>query len=328
MTEHSRSRSRPRAAWGAAVAALLVAFACGRSTPDAPPPGPPPSILLVTLDTTRADAIGHGSARAETPAFDALARRGRLFRAAYATAPETLPSHSSIMTGLYPGGHGVHENGRRLADAHAVLAERLQQAGYQTAAFVSSFVLDRRFGLSRGFERYDDEMPDGVAERSAGATTDRALTYHRTPSSSPRRVWVHNIDPHAPYAPPEPYRTRDAGDPYHREVAAMDAELRRLIGAFDATAPGPRAIIVLADHGEGLGDHGEQQHGNLLYQSTMHVPLVIAGPGVEPGVTDSPVSTRRIFQTVLDWAGIDNTDSLRGGGPEVVLGEAMKPYLS
>jgi arylsulfatase A-like enzyme/tetratricopeptide (TPR) repeat protein len=302
----------------------LLAAACGRAPQDASPPRP--SILLVTLDTTRADAMGPGARGVETPAFDALAARGRRFRQAYAAVPETLPSHASMMTGLYPAGHGIHENGRVLPAAHAVLAERLRGLGYRTAAFVSSFVLARRFGLARGFDVYDDATAPGQSERSARETTDRALAHLDAVSGQPLFLWVHYFDPHAPYVPPEPYRTRFAAKPYLGEVAAMDEQLGRLVTAFERK--GPAAIVVVADHGEGLGDHGEPQHGNLLYQSTMHVPLAIAGPGVSPGVADAPVSTRHVFHTVLDFAGAGAADSLRAPRDEVVLAEAMKPFLS
>jgi len=315
------------------IATLIVALAAvsgctgtkpGGSTAQAPAH---PSILLVTLDTTRADAIGPEAQGIETPSFSALAARGRRFRQAYATVPETLPSHSSIMTGLYPAGHGIHENARFLESRHPVLAERLKAAGYRTAAFVSSFVLSRRFGLQRSFDVFDDEPQQGASERSAADTTGRALAYLSGVNPQPVFMWVHYFDPHAPYTPPEPFRSRYAARPYLGEVAAMDQQLGRLVQAFESSAPGPIAIVVAADHGEGLGDHGETQHGNLLYQSTMHVPLVVVGPGVPSGTIDAPVSTRRIFHTVLDWAGIDPALSLRGTQQEVVLGEAMKPFL-
>ena len=286
-----------------------------------------PSILLVTLDTTRADAVGPEARGIETPSLNALAARGRRFRQAYATVPETLPSHTSIMTGLYPAGHGIHENARYLDKRHLVLAERLKSAGYRTAGFVSSFVLSRRFGLTRGFDLFDDEPQQGSNERSAAHTTGRVLAYLSGTSAQPLFLWVHYFDPHSPYTPPEPFRSRYASKPYLGEVAAMDQQLGRLVEAFESSAPGPRAIVVVSDHGEGLGDHGERQHGNLLYQSTMHVPLVVVGPGVSPGMIDAPVSTRRVFHTLLDWAGIDATLSLRGTEQEVVLGEAMKPFL-
>jgi arylsulfatase A-like enzyme/Tfp pilus assembly protein PilF len=318
----------------AGLAFWLVACAagCNRAPAPASSAGPAalrPSILLVTLDTTRADAIGPEAAGVETPAFNAVAARGRRFRQAYATVPETLPSHSSMMTGLYPGGHGVHENARYLGPSVPVLAERLQQAGYRTSAVISSFILARRFGLARGFDRYDEALGAGN-ERSSLAATDAAIADLGQPSDKPRFLWVHYYDAHAPYTPPEPYRTRYAKNPYLGEVAAMDEQLGRLVQAFERQARGPIAIAIVADHGEGLGEHGESQHGDLLFQSTMHVPLVLAGPGVEPGVSDTPVSTRRIFHTVLDWAGGGAEHSLREHGAAVaepVLGEAMKPFL-
>ncbi len=304
-----------------------VLTACGSTPPPAPAAVDRPSILLVTLDTTRADSIGPDAVGIETPAFTALAARGRRFIQAYATVPETLPSHSAMLTGLYPAGHGVHENGRFLSAGHPVLANRLKQAGYRTQAFVSSFVLTRRFGLARGFDVYDDEAPAGRAERTARETTDAALARMGEWAGQPTFLWVHYFDPHAPYAPPEPFKRQYAGKPYLGEIAAMDAQLGRLVQTFEQRAKGPIAIVVVADHGEGLGDHGETLHGNLLYQSTMHVPLVIMGPGVAPGVADEPVSTRRVYHTMLDWAGVDAANSLRGLSTEVVLGEAMKPFL-
>jgi arylsulfatase A-like enzyme/Tfp pilus assembly protein PilF len=343
-------------------AVFVLVSACGSPpAPDRAAPAVRPSILLVTMDTTRADSIGPDAAGIETPAFNALAARGQRFRAAYATIPETLPSHTSMMTGLYPAGHGVHENARILSSTHPVLADRLQKSGYRTAAFVSSFVLARRFGLARGFDVYDDEQPAGRAERAAADTTAAALAELRVPSKGPRFIWVHYFDPHYPYVPPEPFLSRYRTTPYLGEVAAMDHELGRLVTAFEAQAAReghPAAIAVVADHGEGLGDHGESQHGHLLYQSTMHVPLICAGAGIPAGVNDTPVSTRRVYHTLMSWAGLDSGGSLvdigsvgnrdsglgtrggdsagglagrsggRGGGqPEVVLGEAMKPFL-
>lgn len=316
--------------WMAAASLALAAFAgCGR-TADTPPAAPAPvkpSILLITLDTTRADAIGPEARGIETPSFNAVAARGRRFRQAYATVPETLPSHASMMTGLYPAGHGVHQNARYVPASAALLAEKLRAAGYRTSAFVSSFAVAARFGLARGFETYDDGHTANGNERSARDTTDAALRGLARRPGEPVFLWVHYYDPHTPYAPPEPYRSRFAATPYLGEVAAMDAEIGRLTQAFERDARGPAAIVIAADHGEGLGDHGESQHGQLLYQPTMHVPLVIAGPGVAPSVVDTPVSTRRVFHTVLDWAGLGAGQSLRGEHDEVVLGEAMKPFL-
>ena len=313
--------------------ALCALCACGRGGSTAAPPGSTaerPSILLVTLDTTRADAIGPDATGVETPAFNALAARARRYRQAYAAVPETLPSHTSMMTGLYPAGHGVHENARYVSGATPLAAERLHQAGYRTSAFVSSFALSRRFGLARGFDVYDDTLPAGQSERTSRATVDAAIADlgAAAPSAKTARfVWVHLYDPHAPYDPPEPYRTRYKEHPYLGEVAAMDEQLGRLFKAWDEQVPGPRAFIVVADHGEGLGDHGERQHGYLLYQSTVHVPLLVAGPGVTPGTSDTPVSTRRVFYTLLDWAGLGAEHSLRDTADEPVLAEAMKPFL-
>jgi arylsulfatase A-like enzyme/Tfp pilus assembly protein PilF len=305
---------------------VTVVAACGR--------GGRPNILLLTLDTTRADVLGPDAVGVATPAFNAIAARGQRFRQAYATVPETLPSHSSMMTGLYPAGHGVHENGRYLSDRHPVLAALLKGAGYRTDAFVSTFVLARQFGLARGFDTYADDFSGGRAdrtsraERSSEETTDAVIAALGQPASAqPRFLWVHFNDPHTPYTPPEPYLSRYPGTPYLGEVAAMDAEIGRLVQAFEARVPEPRAILIVADHGEGLGDHGERQHGNLLYQATMRVPLLLVGPGVAPGVNDAPVSIRRVFHTILDWAGLDAAHSLRTDDPDVVLAEAMKPFL-
>ncbi|MGE5199035.1 MAG: sulfatase-like hydrolase/transferase, partial [Rhodospirillaceae bacterium] len=180
------------------VLAALAAGAAGCGQGAAPVPGPPgaasgqkPSILLVTLDTTRADAMGPEAAGITTASFNAVAARGRLFRQAYATVPETLPSHASLMTGLYPAGHGIHENARRLPDATPVLAERLKGAGYRTVAVVASFVLAKRFGLARGFDVYDDHLPAGRQARVATEVTDAALAALGGTAGEPVFLWVH-----------------------------------------------------------------------------------------------------------------------------------------
>ena len=318
---------------GIAVVALATGLpGCGRGTSPSTAgtggaPAPRPSILLVTLDTTRADSIGPGAIGIRTASFNAVAARGRLFRQAYATVPETLPSHASLMSGLYAAGHGIHENARRLPDATPVLAAQLKAAGYRTAAVVASFVLARRFGLARGFDVYDDRLPEGRQERTAGEVTEAALALLEAGPDGPTFLWVHFWDPHHPYTPPEPFRNAQPNSPYLGEVLYMDAELGRLVESFERRAKGPTAVIIVGDHGEGLGDHGESQHGNLLYQSTMHVPLVVAGPGVRAGTVETPVSIRRVYHTVLDFAGLGAADSLRGESTDVVLGEAMKPFL-
>ncbi|MGE3344205.1 MAG: sulfatase-like hydrolase/transferase [Vicinamibacterales bacterium] len=312
----------------ATTMALLVLAACGGGSSSSPA-AQAPWILLVTLDTTRADVMTPDVA----PVFTRLAAEGRRFTRAHATVPETLPSHTSMLTGLYPGGHGIHENGRAVSDTQPLLASELKSAGYQTAAVVSSYVLARRFGLARGFDGYDDGLAAGANEQTAGETSRKAReAIARLGASGPAFLWVHFFDAHAPYAPPEPYRGKFATEPYRGEVAYADAESGAVIDAFRAAARAAgrdAAVIIASDHGEGLGEHGEAFHGHLVYQPTMHVPLVVVGPGVSPGVEDTAVSLRRVYHTVLDWAGRPSPDSLRAPAVsrEVVLGEAMKPFL-
>ena len=312
---------------------LALVAGCGRGRESAPPSPTPsplrPPLLLVTLDTTRADLVAPEADATATPALAALASRGLSFRQAYATAPTTLPSHASMLTGLYPGGHGLHENGRRLGDAVPIVSEELQRLGYATAAFVSGYPLERQFGLSRGFEVYDDAFAAGRSERSARETTDRALAWLAGSGSRPRFLWVHYYDPHEPYDPPEPFRSRFPKDPYRGEIAAMDHELGRLLEAFEA-APGGRGarIVVAADHGEGRGDHGEQLHGNLLYQGVMRVPLLVVGEGLGPGTRSDAVSLRQVRATLLALAGESAEGSLLAPVAGPVLGEAMQPYLN
>ena len=297
---------------------VLLLVACKRAEVTAPRP----SILLVTLDTTRADAIGPEAKAVRTPSYNALVPRGRRFLWAYTAVPQTLPAHASMFTGLMPPAHGVHENSRHLPEDRPLVADRLRGAGYRTAAFVSAFALARRFGLARGFDSYDDDFGNGRAERPAAETTDRAIAFLRR-SSTPLFLWVHYYDPHYPYTPPEPFRSQYAAQPYYGEVAYMDQQLGRLIDAWTRKFGAQSAIIIAGDHGEGLGEHGEQQHGNLLYQATVHVPLLVIGPGVAPGVSDAPMSTRHIFDIILEFAGLAHQPPAE----RVVVGEAMKPYL-
>ncbi|HUP25651.1 MAG TPA: sulfatase, partial [Thermoanaerobaculia bacterium] len=248
----NREDARRRQAWcrkwkassaavsGIASLALVSFVSC---TPAGDPSGEPdegettelPSILLVTLDTTRADAVGFESDHVETPALEALAARGARFTQAYATAPLTLPSHVSMHTGLYPRDHGMHENSRVFARDEALLAPRLRERGYRTAAFVSALPLARQFGLHAGFERYDDAF-GSANERRAADTTDLALELLRETGSAPTFLWVHYFDPHDPYDPPEPFRSRYAGNPYLGEIAYMDSQLGRLVAAFETQA--------------------------------------------------------------------------------------------
>jgi choline-sulfatase len=324
----------------AAVLLLLVLAGCSGETaktgqkPEAEKKPFRPPILLVTLDTTRADALTPEVA----PNFTKLARRGIYFEQAYSTAPSTLTAHASMMSGLYPAGHGIHENGRFLESGVPLVAEELRELGYTTLAFVSGYPLDGHFGLNRGFGLYDDDFgvdENGAArvERPAFKTIEQVVPYIGTAARLDMPayfVWVHFYDPHEPYAPPEPFRSKFPADPYLGEIAAMDDALGKLVGYFEqATFPKGRKILVLADHGEGRGEHGEMLHGNLLYQGVMQVPMVIAGADIEEARRTDPVSTRQVRATLLSWArGSTQEGSLLEPSAAPVLGEAMQPFLN
>ena len=302
------------------AACAALAWSCGAR------PSPPPrvNILLVTIDTLRADRVGGGVA----PTLDALAASGLWFTGARTAAPLTLPSHATIHTGLLPPQHGVRENGAgALAPEHPTVARLLKEAGYRTAAVVGAFVLDRRFGLAQGFDTYDDRIPrdpDAAdrleAERPARAVAERAIAWLTTtnpqsPIPNPFFLWIHFYDPHAPYTPPPEYAARTK-TPYDGEVAYADAELAAVLAALRAAGDLDRTLVIVAgDHGEGLGDHGERTHGMLLYESTLRVPLVIAAPksmGVRPARIDAAVSLSEIAPTVLRIAGIAPPASMKG----------------
>ncbi len=294
-----------------------------------------PDILLVTLDTTRADAMDWESGGTATPNLAALAERGVRFAHAYTTVPTTLPAHTSLLSGQYPAEHGVHENARTLDPATPLVTAELSASGYETAAFVSAAPLAARFGLARGFALYDDDFPTGQAERSATQTTKRAEHFlTAADSTEPIFLWVHYFDPHDPYQPPEPFASRFRDRPYLGEVAAMDDAFGSLLATFEQVAKRrgrSHQVLVVGDHGEGLGDHGEVRHGNLLYQGTIRVPLVIAGEGVTVSVRKDEVSTRRVYDTIRAWAKLERIATenslLDPGVDEVVIAEAMKPFL-
>jgi len=317
--------------WLLACVLALVVTACGQDSSGPETTNPPrqvqATILLVTLDTTRADSLGIETDRVDTPNLEALAEDGVYFKQAYSVTPTTLPSHTSMMTGLYPADHRVRENGRVIDKQLELLPVLLKGRGYDTAAFVSGFPLAGQFGLSRGFAHYDDAFVSDAAERTATETTDLAIDGLKG-KTSPFFMWVHYFDPHEPYQPPEPFRSQYPGEPYLGEIAYMDQQLGRLVTAFEQQFQGrPLKIIVVGDHGEGLGDHGEALHGNLLYQGTMRVPLIVAGSGIEAGTSERAVSVRQVFDTVLDWSGESRAGSLLGEQAEPVLAEALKPYM-
>lgn len=324
-----------RRRWRLALPVLVAVAGCSDRQEVSGAPALRTDIVLITLDTVRADALGYEGGPAATPTLDALAREGMRFEQAYTTAPTTLPAHASMLTGLYPAAHGLHENGRRLRPEVALLAEDLNRLGYSTAAFVSGYPLARRFGLERGFDFYDDDF-GGAVERTAGETTDKVLGFLAARDAGPLFLWVHYYDAHDPYEPPEPFASRWSENPYYGEVEYLDRELGRLVEGLQIKLGDP-ALLIVGDHGEGLGDHGEQRHGNLLYQGVMRVPLLVIGANVEAAGIASPVSIRRVFHTVLGMAGGDPSGSLMGAAraevteegeaEEVVAAEAMKPFL-
>jgi arylsulfatase A-like enzyme/Tfp pilus assembly protein PilF len=278
-----------------------------------PPPDPAPahtSILLITLDTVRADRIGRGF----TPGLDAIAARGLRFTNARSVAPLTLPAHASILTGQWPPAHGLRLNGTARLEAVATLATRLRDAGYQTRAVVGAFVLDRRFGLDAGFDEYNDRIardPRATdvlqAERPAAQVGDTAIALlERTRTDTPWLLWVHFYDAHAPYAPPADALQRAGGDPYNGEIAYVDAQVSRLLSTLDRRADAARtAVIVVGDHGESLGAHGEPTHGMLVTEPALRVPLLVRAPGVAPAERADAASLVDIAPTVLALAGVD-----------------------
>ncbi len=334
-----------------AVWAIILLAACRADPPKADPPAPAAlSAILITVDTLRADALGFaGNSRVQTPALDRLAAAGRVFDDAHAHSVTTLPSHASILTGLYPFQHGArHNGGFVLGRDLPTLASTLRDAGFATAAVVGAFPVASRFGLGRGFEIYDDDFGGGPAagevfsysERSGSEVVERSLAWWRARAGERRFLWLHLFDPHAPYAPPEPYRSRFAGEPYLGEVSAVDAYLSELLGGFLDGREEPTLIVFTSDHGEALGDHGELTHGLFAYESTLKVPLVVWGPGVEPGVDSRPARHIDLLPTVLEALGVESpigpdSGALPGrslftpadGHPDVSFFEALSANL-
>lgn len=272
-------------------------------------------ILLVSIDTCRADHLGcYGATSGATPTVDALAAESLLFENVFSPVPMTLPAHCAMLTGTSPLQHGVHDNfGYRLAETSVTLPELLHARGFATGAFVSSFVLAGKFGLNQGFDTYDDELPEkrtifgNLNERHADATTDRACAWLETHRAEPFMLFVHYYDPHADYAPPEPFASRFADEPYTGEIAYVDAAVHRLIerlkalGLYDSTL-----IVVTSDHGEMLGEHGERTHSYFIYQSAIRVPLIIKLPGASSGRRVAQLcGTIDIAPTIGALAGVD-----------------------
>jgi arylsulfatase A-like enzyme/Flp pilus assembly protein TadD len=312
-----------------AVAAILIwlcAFAelaSAQAKPAAPIRKTPPNVILITIDTVRADHLGcYGYSKIQTPTLDALAHDGILFNRAISQVPLTWPSHTAILTGTYPFQNGVQDfTGQPLDPQFRSVAQAFKKNGYATGAVVSAYVLDRVWGLARGFDFYDDAFaPEtfqqkdlGLVDRKADPSVTHALrwlTRGRQQGTRPRPffLWLHLYDPHSPYDPPEPYRTEYRDHPYDGEIAYTDHELERLITWLKRNQLYDRTlIVVVSDHGESLGEHGESEHGYFVYNSTVRIPLIMkppAGSGFPPGHISRPVETTSVAPTLLQLAGL------------------------
>jgi len=283
------------------------------------------NLVLVTLDTTRADRIGaYGARDVETPTFDALAQSGVLFEQAVSVAPLTLPAHSSLFTGRFPPEHGVRDNGGFfLGPEQLTLAEVLKARGYRTGAFVGAYVLDSKWGLNQGFDTYVDDfdlsktrgVSLGAIQRPGNEVVDKALPWIQQSAATPFFAWIHLYDAHSPYRPPEPFASRYRGHPYNGEIAFADSQVGRIVSQLQSSALFDRTVVVvMGDHGESLGDHGESAHGFFIYESVTHVPLVIRAPfslTANRRVSD-PVRSVDVMPTVLDLLGVPQPGAISG----------------
>lgn len=276
------------------------------------------SVILITIDTLRADHVGcYGAQGVKTPTLDGLARDGVVFEHALSQVPLTWPSHAVILTGTYPFQNGVQDfTGQPLDPQIRSVAQAFKQSGYSTGAVVSAFVLDRSWGLARGFDLYDDAFSAktfaikdaGLVDRRAGESVQKAIAWLAKTPHRPFFLWLHLYDPHSPYDPPEPYRTEYRSHLYDGEIAYADHELGNLITwlkehrLYDSSL-----IVALSDHGESLGEHGEDEHGFFVYNSTMHIPLIVKPPAqrhIPPGRKSEPVETAAVAPTLLQLAGL------------------------
>ena len=325
-----------------ALPGLLLAFACGGTTPE--PAGgsaaPARNFLLITIDTMRADRVGaYGDRSARTATMDGLASRGATFRNAFAVAPITLTSHASLMTGLYPPGHGARHNGMQVDLTVPTIAESLRRAGFATAAFVGAFPLDRRFGLITGFQTYGDRMPRGsdgrpANERAGREVVDEATAWLQANRQDRFFLWVHLFEPHAPYG--DARTGRPAPVRYGDEIAEADSQVARLLAAL-GDAQATTLVALTSDHGEAFGEHGEIAHSVFVYDTTLRVPLIMTGPGVPQAGIDTPVSLVDVAPTALGLLGAERLDTdgvdlgpLMAGtqvAPRALYAETFAPLL-
>jgi arylsulfatase A-like enzyme/Flp pilus assembly protein TadD len=332
---------------------MLAGFASAQ-TRVAPAQRPRPNVILITIDTVRADHLGcYGYSNIKTPTLDGLAHDGIVFERAVAQVPLTWPSHTAILTGTYPFQNGVQDfTGQPLDPQFRSIAQAFKQNGYTTGAVVSAFVLDRSWGLARGFDSYDDAFsPEafqhkdiGLVDRRAQESVTHTINWlsRKRAAHYPFFLWLHLYDPHSPYDPPEPYRTQYRQHPYDGEIAYTDHELGRLIAWLKRQQLYDRSlIVVVSDHGESLGEHGENEHGFFVYESTVRVPLIVKPPGTSgfrPGRVSAPVETIAIAPTLLHLAGVKdaiekqfNAASLVGkktSGDQPAYSETFYPFNS
>jgi arylsulfatase A-like enzyme/Flp pilus assembly protein TadD len=314
----------------AAFAVVSAAAALGQK-PTAPPDASvahrrKPNVILITIDTLRADHVGcYGAQNVKTPTLDGLAHDGVVFERAISQVPLTWPSHAVILTGTYPFQNGVQDfTGQPLGAQFRSVAQAFKSAGYATGAVVSAFVLDRSWGLARGFDYYDDafsaqtfqQKESGLVDRRAGESVDHAIRWLKKTASGagqprPFFLWLHLYDPHSPYDPPEPFHTEYSSHLYDGEIAYADHELGKLIAWLKQNRVYESSLIVmLSDHGESLGEHGEDEHGFFVYNATVHVPLIVkppAGSGISAGKQSAPVETAAVAPTLLELAGLKDT---------------------
>lgn len=327
-----------------ALFTLCSLSAC--SSGDGAQPPKPKNLLLITVDTTRADHLGcYGNESAHTPVLDSLAKGGVLFENCFAPTPITLPSHASLLTGLRPPRHGARNNATHpLPIDIPTLAERFKTEGFQTGAVVSALVLDSRYGLARGFDVYDDNLSsaDSVAdfmirETTADDTTRRALNALQSLGDGPWFLWVHYFDPHADYNPPSEYLELCPDRPYDAEIAFVDAQLGILFDALGAAGQFNQTLVaVTSDHGESLGEHGERTHGFFLYDATTHVPLILSSPFLNPARNEALSGTIDLAPTLCtlmdipfhsgEFDGVDLFAENQSRSP--VYQESMVPFLN